>query len=417
MLAALKYFFRTVVRHGSLTLVDADGVAHRFGDGSGRSITIKLHNRAAYRRLGINPALQFGETYMDKSLTIEDGSLHEFLVLLLSNLQHKRPKLMSGLERLRVLLRRFHQYNSVSRARGNVAHHYDLDGDFYDLFLDADSQYSCAYFETDHMSLDEAQLAKKRHIASKLNLTAGQRVLDIGSGWGGLGLYLAETADVDVTGITLSEEQLQASMARAKDARRSDSVRFLLQDYRDLEGSFDRIVSVGMFEHVGVGYFATYFRKIRDLLSDDGVALIHTIGRSNGPGATNSWAAKYIFPGAYSPALSEILPAIEQAGLLVTDVEVLRLHYAMTLQEWLDRFQAAREAIASLYDERFCRMWEFYLASAEACFRYQDLTVYQIQLTKHQKALPLTRDYMIDWERTQSRLDDARDTRHRLAGE
>lgn len=416
MLAALKYFFRTVIRHGNLTLVDADGVAHRFGDGSGRPVTIKLHNRAVYRRLVLNPALQFGEAYMDGSLTIEEGSLHEALIVFLSNLQQQRPKLMVGLDHLRVLLRRFHQYNPASRSHGHVAHHYDLDGEFYDLFLDSDRQYSCAYFETDDMSLEDAQLAKKRHIASKLNLKAGQRVLDIGSGWGGLGLYLAETAGVDVTGITLSKEQLQVSMARVEAAHRSDSVRFLLQDYRDLEGPFDRIVSVGMFEHVGVSYFRTYFRKVRDLLSDDGVALIHTIGRSDGPGATNSWAAKYIFPGAYSPALSEIIPAIEKAGLLVTDVEVLRLHYAKTLQEWLDRFYAERDAIASLYDERFCRMWEFYLASAEVCFRYQDLTVYQIQLTKRLDALPLTRDYMFDWERKQRRLDEARNTRLRAAG-
>lgn len=415
MLAALKYFFRAVIRHGNLTLVDADGVAHRFGDGSGQPVTIKLHNRAVYRRLVLNPALQFGEAYMDGSLTIEEGSLYDALVVFLSNLQQQRPKLMAGLDHVRVLLRRFHQYNPASRSRGNVAHHYDLDGEFYDLFLDSDRQYSCGYFETDDMSLEEAQLAKKRHIAAKLNLKAGQRVLDIGSGWGGLGLYLAETAGVDVTGITLSKEQLKVSTARVADANRSGSVRFLLEDYRDLEGPFDRIVSVGMFEHVGVSYFRTYFRKVHDLLSDDGVALIHTIGRSDGPGATNSWAAKYIFPGAYSPALSEMMPAIEQAGLLVTDVEVLRLHYAKTLQEWLNRFYAQRDAIASLYDERFCRMWEFYLASAEVCFRYQDLNIFQIQLTKNLEALPLTRDYMFNWERKQRRRDAARNTKLRAA--
>jgi cyclopropane-fatty-acyl-phospholipid synthase len=282
-----------------------------------------------------------------------------------------------------------------------VARHYDLDGRLYSLFLDADKQYSCAYFDTPDMTLDDAQLAKKRHITAKLLVERGHNVLDIGSGWGGLGLYLAETTGANVTGVTLSTEQLQVSNARAREKNLTQSARFLLQDYRDIPGPFDRIVSVGMFEHVGVDHYDTFFRHCAELLDDDGVMLLHSIGRSEGPGVTNPWIAKYIFPGGYIPALSEVVPVIERAGLLVCDIEILRLHYAETLKAWRERFLARREEAVRLYDERFARMWEFYLASAEMSFRKQNMMNFQIQITKRQGIVPMTRDYI---SREESRL-------------
>ena len=279
-----------------------------------------------------------------------------------------------------------------------MAHHYDLSDALYELFLDANRQYSCAYFISSDDTLERAQEQKQRHIAAKLLLRSGQRVLDIGSGWGGLALYLAHVADLDVTGVTLSTEQHAYSQRRASEIGADDRVRFLLKDYRQQDGLFDRIVLVGMFEHVGVGHYTQYFEKFRDLLEDDGVTLIHTIGSAGGPGAANAWINKYIFPGAYVPALSEILPVIERAGLYVTDIEVLRLHYAETLKAWRHRFIARRQTVAALYDEQFCRMWEFYLAGWEAAFRHTGLVVFQIQLRKRIDTVPLTRDYISDWE-------------------
>ena len=301
---------------------------------------------------------------------------------------------MEWLTKARYLARRLMQRNGITRSRKNVATHYDLSGALYDLFLDADKQYSCAFYEKPTDSLETAQENKKRRIAAKLNLKPGQRVLDIGSGWGGMALHLAEAVDADVTGVTLSQEQLKIANDRAAAARVDERVRFRLEDYRHVEQKFDRVVSVGMFEHVGVNNYETYFKKVASLLEDDGVALIHTIGRSDGPGVTNPWITKYIFPGGYTPALSEILPAVEKAGLIVTDVETLRLHYALTLADWRRRFVANWEAAKNLYDERFCRMWEFYLAGAEMGFRYQGLVVFQLQLAKRVDALPITRDYM-----------------------
>jgi cyclopropane-fatty-acyl-phospholipid synthase len=280
------------------------------------------------------------------------------------------------------------------RARRNVHHHYDIDPRIYDLFLDADRQYSCAYFAAPDMSLADAQAAKKRHIAAKLAIEPGQRVLDIGSGWGGLGLYLAKTADCDVTGVTLSSEQLKISQDRAAKEGLARSVHFEFKDYRKVTGQFDRIVSVGMFEHVGINHYATYFRKVRQLLEEDGVALIHTIGRSEPPSTTAGFIAKYIFPGGYIPALSEMAAGVEHSGLIIADVEILRLHYARTLRAWRQRFLANWEQAAGILDERFCRMWEFYLAASETAFRYQGLVVFQVQLVRRLDALPITRDYM-----------------------
>jgi cyclopropane-fatty-acyl-phospholipid synthase len=305
---------------------------------------------------------------------------------------------MKGIAGALFATRRLAQFNTPLRSRKNVHSHYDLDGRLYSLFLDNDLQYSCAYFEPDNEELEEAQVAKKRHLAAKLRLEPGMKVLDIGSGWGGLGLYLAERAKVDVTGVTLSDEQFAVSNRRAQERGLSDRARFLLQDYRKVKGPFDRIVSVGMFEHVGVGHFRAFFEACKELLTPDGAMVLHSIGRFDGAGSTNSWIAKYIFPGGYIPALSEVVPKIEKTGLKITDIEILRLHYAKTLRLWRERFLAHREQVAAMYDERFCRMWEFYLASSETAFQYQDMMNFQIQITRHQEALPFTRTYMFEAE-------------------
>ena len=318
---------------------------------------------------------------------------------------------------LRYLARRLAQFNPRKRSRRNVAHHYDLDGRLYSLFLDADRQYSCAYFETPDASLDDAQLAKKRHLAAKLLLERDKRVLDIGCGWGGLGLYLAEITGADVTGVTLSSEQHGIANARAAEKGLADRARFNLQDYRDVKGPFDRIVSVGMFEHVGVGHYQEFFRKSAELLADDGVMVLHSICRSEGPGITNPWIAKYIFPGGYIPALSEVLPHIERAGLLVTDIEILRLHYAETLKAWRERFLAHREEAERIYDRRFVRMWEFYLAASEMSFREQNMMNFQIQVTKRQGVTPMTRDYIGREEQRLRATEGRSQAPLRLAGE
>jgi cyclopropane-fatty-acyl-phospholipid synthase len=380
----LSEFAKRLIREGDLTIIDAAGRRHRLGDGRGRRAVIRLHDKSLHHRLAINPYLYVGEANMDHVAA---------------------HPLSRAVERMERLLRRLHQYNPVHRARANVAHHYDLSGALYDLFLDADRQYSCAYFTHEHDDLERAQRDKKRHLAAKLLLEPGVRVLDIGSGWGGLGLYLAEAGAGEVVGITLSEEQLKSSRERATRAGLADRVRFELCDYRAMDGRFDRIVSVGMFEHVGVQHYPEFFSTIRDLLTDDGVALLHSIGRADGPGATNPWIRKYIFPGGYSPALSEVLRVVERLGLWVTDVEILRLHYAETLRLWRRRFAANRARIAKLYDERFCRMWEFYLVGSELTFRRMGHMVFQLQLAKRQDAVPLTRDYITDWER--GRLETA----------
>ena len=395
MFHPLRYMLDRIVTSGHLTLIDAEGRSHDFGDQRGTHVVARLPDKRTERRLALHPTLALGEAYMDGGLTIEQGTVYDFIDLLAANLQDKTfPRWFSAAERLRFLTRRLWQINPRSVAKQNVAHHYDQDGRLYDLFLDEDRQYSCAYFEQADMSLDAAQLAKKRHLASKLKLRDGMKVLDIGSGWGGLALYLAKTAHVTVTGVTLSEEQLKLSQERARAAGLAKAVKFELRDYREMEGQFDRIVSVGMFEHVGAVHYRRFFEQIGGLLAPNGVALIHSIGRFDGPASTNPFIDKYIFPGGYIPALSEVLPAVERAGLLVTDVEILRLHYAMTLRHWRQRFRAAWHTAVERYGERFCRMWEFYLAGAETGFRYQNLMVFQLQLTKDQKALPLTRDYI-----------------------
>lgn len=399
MATLLQRFLEQFILDGGLEVCTASGRRYTIGNVNGPAPAIRFADRAAELRLLANPALALGELYMDGRLLVTRGSIYDVVALATRNLALQPPvRLLRMRERLRVALRRVHQRNGERRARRNVAHHYDIDGRLYDLFLDPDRQYSCAYFETPDQSLEEAQLAKKRHIVAKLLVEPGHRVLDIGSGWGGLSLYLAEQCGASVTGITLSDEQLAIARSRAQHRRLAESVEFDLRDYRSVGGRFDRIVSVGMFEHVGVGYYDAFFSKVSDLLTDSGVMLLHAIGSSDGPGATNPWMAKYIFPGGYTPALSEVLPAIERAGLIVTDIEIFRLHYAETLQAWRERFLARRGEAKMLYDERFCRMWEFYLAGCEAAFRHGGLMVFQIQLAKRHDAVPLTRDYITQRE-------------------
>jgi cyclopropane-fatty-acyl-phospholipid synthase len=390
----LRFLLGHFIRRGNIRVTTSRGAVFTLGDGTGKPVAFRFVTRAAEWALLRDPELTFGESYMDGSLVVEQGSIADVLKVVMRQQQDEPPQWARLQGWVRFLRRRWAQFNPRRRSRQNVAHHYDLDGRLYSLFLDADRQYSCAYFETADQSLDDAQLAKKRHLAAKLLLRPGQNVLDIGCGWGGLALYVAELTGASVTGVTLSQEQFGIATSRAAEKHLSDKAQFRLQDYRDIGEKFDRIVSVGMFEHVGVNHYNRFFQRVRDLLTDDGVALIHYIGRSDQPCATNAFIARYIFPGGYIPALSEVMPAIERSGLIVTDIEILRLHYAMTLRHWRERFLARWDEAKALQGERFCRMWEFYLAGSEAAFRYQNLVVFQIQLSRKVEALPIVRDYM-----------------------
>jgi len=413
----LRFILARLFRRGDLRITTARGATLRFGDGTGQPVAVRFTTAAAQRAVLLNPELKLGECYMDGTFVVDEGTIADFLALAMGQAQAAPGWWIKPLEFGRFLKRRWQQLNRRDRSRRNVAHHYDLDGRLYSLFLDADRQYSCAYFENPDQSLDDAQLAKKRHLAAKLLAMPGHRVLDIGCGWGGLALYLAEMAGANVVGVTLSQEQLGIARGRATEKDLGNRVDFRLQDYRDVEGSFDRIISVGMFEHVGVGYYDAYFRQCAKVLNDDGVMVLHSIGRSEGPSVTNPWIAKYIFPGGYIPALSEVLPAIERAGLLVTDIEILRLHYAETLKNWRARFMAHREEAERIYDPRFVRMWEFYLASSEMAFREQALCVTQIQLAKRQGIVPITRDYIAREEQRLRALEGGQRQPLRLAGE
>jgi cyclopropane-fatty-acyl-phospholipid synthase len=399
MQSALDLFLRRFVTVGRLTVHWPDGRTRIYAGapGSGPEARVALRDRRTVRRLALDPELGVGEAYMEAGLAPLDGSIHAVLAVLLANLR-ANPNGVSVAWLRRWAARMFRpldQFNAAVRARRNVAHHYDLNGRLYSLFLDRDRQYSCAYFREGTETLEAAQEAKKRHVAAKLCLDRpGLSVLDIGCGWGGMALMLARDYGARVTGITLSAEQLNEARTRAEAEGLADRVSFELLDYRAMHRRFDRIVSVGMFEHVGVVHYRTFFDTVACCLEPDGVALLHSIGQWDGPGANNPWIRRYIFPGAYCPALSEVMPAIERSGLLTTDIEVLRLHYAKTLRHWRRRFAANRDTIASLYDERFCRMFEFYLSSVELAFRYGSLTVFQIQLAHRQTAVPLTRDYI-----------------------
>ncbi|MDO8981307.1 MAG: cyclopropane-fatty-acyl-phospholipid synthase family protein [Afipia sp.] len=412
----LRFFLSQFIRRGSVTFTTSSGTTFTCGDGTGQPVSVKFMTPEAERHLLLDPELAIGEIYTDGDLVVENGSIADLLAVAMD-----QPDMVPRWSRvrwwLRYLIRHWQQFNPPERSKRNVASHYDLDGRLYRLFLDADMQYSCAYFETPESMLDDAQLAKKRHLAAKLLVKPDHRVLDIGSGWGGLGLYLAGMTGAKVTGVTLSEEQLGVSNARAGELNLTGRAEFRLQDYRKTPGPFDRIVSVGMFEHVGLDYYDTYLNRCAELLADDGVMVLHAIGRAEGPGITNPWIAKYIFPGGYIPALSEVLPAIERSGLLVADIEILRLHYAETLKAWRDRFLARREEAAKLYDERFVRMWEFYLASSEMSFRKQSMMVFQIQLSKRQGVVPITRDYITREEQRLREIEAAKRPVLRLAGE
>ncbi len=391
----VSHLLNRLIQVGSLSVIDAFGETHLFEGTKGPAVTVRLRDRALHHGLFTNPPLALGEGYTQGTLTVEDGTLYEFLELIGLNLHLLGQSNLKGTTGWKDwLLRRLQQFNPRGWARFNVARHYDLSGALYDLFLDTDKQYSCGYFTAPQFTLEEAQEAKKRHIAAKLLLQPGQRVLDIGCGWGGLAITLAKDYGVDVTGLTLSREQLTVARERVEKEGLSDKVRFTLRDYREQTGVFDRIVSVGMFEHVGIDHYRAYFGQVFDLLTPDGVALIHTIGRHDGPGVTDPWIRKFIFPGGYIPALSEITPAVEKSGLLSTDIEILRLHYAETLRHWRHRFIAYRVKAKALYDDRFCRMWEYYLAISEVSFRHLASTVFQIQLAKSQDAVPLARDYI-----------------------
>lgn len=397
-------FLRAFIKIGRLTIHYPDGSETQVGevpaDYPNLDVVLRIKNRVTAWKVWLHPDPYFGEAYMDGSLVIERGSLWDLLDLCGRNIIHRRSWRRHPLVRMtQAITRRWQQRNSRVNARRNVAHHYDLSDALFRIFLDADMQYSCAYFRNFGLSLDAAQRAKKQHIAAKLLLEPGHRVLDIGSGWGGLGLSLARDFNVQVTGVTLSQEQLATARKRASEAGLDDKVTFDLRDYREIEEPFDRIVSVGMFEHVGTPNYQAFFDKIAQLLTADGVALIHAIGRMDGPGLTSAWTRKYIFPGGYMPALSEVLPAVEQAGLFVTDIEILRLHYAETLRHWRARFLQNLSLVRELYDDRFCRMWEFYLAGSEMAFRHDGLMVFQLQLARQVETVPLTRDYIFDQER------------------
>ena len=401
----IKYSFRK----GAARVIDHKGVEHIFGDGSPPRCTLRLTKASLQYTLAVNPGLSVPEAYMDGDLVIEDGTLYDFIELAAQNYSNVEAfPLLNAMQMIGIGSKKLKQYNPIGVAQKNVAHHYDLSDKLYDLFLDRDRQYSCAYYAHPDDDLETAQNNKKRHLASKLLLDGDDlNILDIGSGWGGLGMYLAGVSGGNITGITLSMEQHKVSNERARAAGLQDRVKFHLQDYRDLPQKFDRIVSVGMFEHVGKKNYTEFFTKLRDLLTDDGVAVIHSIGRLDSPSAINPFIRKYIFPGADVPALSEVTPVVEQSGLLCTDIEILRLHYAETLRHWREAFEARRDEVAAIYDERFCRMWDLYLVICEMGFRYENLMVFQIQLSKSLDAVPLTRDYMFDWERAQAEKEKA----------
>lgn len=395
----LSNMLKRFIQKGTLRVIESDGSITEFKGTVEPVATIHLHDPALPLKMFRNPELSTGEAYMDGTLTFEDCTLKDFLDLFSLNRGSMASYPMQKiLRRISRAVRSIQQHNPIGKAQKNVAHHYDLSAEMYRLFLDKDMQYSCAYFENGNESLDEAQDKKKRHIAAKLKLDDGQRILDIGCGWGGLALYLAKLAKVEVLGVTLSEEQHRAAVERSKEEGLSDQVHFELLDYRKVTGRFDRIVSVGMFEHVGVSRYDEFFGKIYDLLQDDGLALLHSIGHMSPPSVASPWLRKYIFPGAYSPALSETFAATERQHLWVSDVEILRVHYADTLVEWNRRFQENRDRIAKIYDERFCRMWEFYLLSAETMFRTGAQMVFQAQLSRTREAPGLTRDYMFETE-------------------
>jgi cyclopropane-fatty-acyl-phospholipid synthase len=384
------------IKTGRLCVVDANGNTQFFGDGTGPRVKVKFNDPSTYLKLLTNPSFHLGEAYMNQAFELEEGTLSDFFDIVLGNLgsEAETPQWQKIIEGFNFVFRPLQQLNTLSTSRKNVSHHYDLSKELYDMFLDDHRQYSCAYFRSEKDTLETAQKNKMQHILSKLLVKRDHHVLDIGCGWGGLARFIARKTRARVTGITLSEEQFNYARKKTREEGLSNLVDFKLCDYRELQGSFDRIVSVGMFEHVGVRYYDKFFKTIRNLLQPHGVALLHSIGKSAGPSVTNPWIRKYIFPGGYIPALSEVMPNIENNGLHITDIEILRLHYAKTLREWQTRFAKSRGQASRLYDDRFCRMWEFYLAVSEASFKYLGNMVFQIQLSRDVQSVPLTRNYL-----------------------
>ncbi|KEP70146.1 cyclopropane-fatty-acyl-phospholipid synthase [Thioclava dalianensis] len=410
----LDRMLRHLMRSGTLELTYADGTTRRYGDGTGEVVRVTVRDPEVVRKIVLKPDLGVGEGYVDGDYEIADDNLRGFLGLAIRNQTGSgMPWFEKPREVSRFFGRRFAQFNPVAKARSNVAHHYDLSGELYDLFLDTDRQYSCAYFERPDMTLEEAQEAKKRHIAKKLLIEPGMTVLDIGCGWGGMAITLARDFGAKVVGVTLSTEQYALATKRVKEAGLEGQVDIRLTDYRDVRESFDRIVSVGMFEHVGVPHYREYFRHVREMLKPKGVSLIHFIGRAQPAGTTSDWITKYIFPGGYCPAMSEASNAVEHEGLVVTDLEVWRLHYAETLKHWCARFEANIDKAIALYDERFTRMWRFYLIASEMAFRHGGQVVFQYQLAHEVGDVPLTRDYLYRDESKAALTSDE----HRMAAE
>jgi cyclopropane-fatty-acyl-phospholipid synthase len=392
-------FVDKLLQTGSITLIRPGHDPETYGRKGGKHLTVRFTDRKVAFDILKNPRLGVGETYMNGRLIVEDGTILDLLELIVGSNRwedggNSRKAIKRGKKHFKYLFNR----NRAARSRRNVAHHYDLKDELYDLFLDDDRQYSCAYFTDPSNSLEQAQADKKAHIAAKLYLKPGQKVLDIGCGWGGMALYLHQVAGVDVLGVTLSEEQLKVARRRAEEAGVSDHVRFELIDYRSVDGKFDRIVSVGMFEHVGAPHYVEFFSKCRELLADDGVMLLHTIGKYGTAGAPDPFTDKYIFPGYHVPSLSQIVSASERVRLIASDVETLRLHYAYTLRHWMERARKAKDKIVAMYDERFFRMWEFYLAGGIVAFENGAMNNYQVQYIRDRHALPITRDYMTEAE-------------------
>ncbi len=407
MFALLKTAAGHIISKGNLAVTDAAGVTYHFGDNTGEPVHLRFTSSKWEREVALDPALKLGEAYMEGGFEFVKGDIYKLLEIIFESTGPiaENQMWMKAMSFIRTATKRFVQMNTLKRSARNVQHHYDLSGKLYDLFLDPDRQYSCAYFQTPDTDLNEAQLAKKRHLAAKLQVSKGEKLLDIGCGWGGLGLYFARVLGADVTGVTLSHEQFGIANQRAKALGLENRAKFLLEDYRNLNAQFDKIVSVGMFEHVGIGHFKEYFDHVKRLLKPDGRFVLHSIGRSGEPGATNPWIAKYIFPGGYIPSLSEVIPVIEKSGLIITDIEILRLHYAETLKAWRQSFLAHWNEAKALYDERFCRMWDFYFAASESAFRWQGMMVFQIQLAHKQDAVPLTRDYIMQEEERLLKID------------
>jgi cyclopropane-fatty-acyl-phospholipid synthase len=388
-------FLNNTLVKGKIEIIDASGNSHSFGTSS-PYIKIKLKSKSIERKIFINPNLYFGEGYMNEDLVIEDGNIEDLIDVITSSYEGISSSnwMHKFLNNIQTFFRPFQQLNNLVTSKKNVAHHYDLNEELYRLFLDKDMQYSCAYFYNDNISLDQAQIDKKNHLIKKLQIDKNMTVLDIGCGWGGLALHIARETGAKVKGLTLSKNQLATAKRRAQEDGLADRVEFVLQDYRHEQKTYDRIVSVGMFEHVGVNYFKDFFSKTYSLLKKNGIFLLHTIGQKDEPSATNPWIRKYIFPGGYIPSLTEILKVCEKQHIIISDIEILRLHYANTLKQWYRNFLLNKERIIKMFDERFFRMWEFYLLTSQYSFRNMGNVVFQIQMTKEFTNLPPTRDYI-----------------------